>query len=83
MCCFVNVSVCCVSLTVFVNCLMKQFAVCLGVVVILLLCYVLCVMDVFSVLLSSFRLPLCDRWAIFVVIEYQEKHVKVIQFAYI
>ena len=44
MCCSVNVSVsfvCCV----FVNCLVKQFAMCLGVVAILLLN----VMDVFSV----------------------------------
>ena len=43
-CCSVNVSVffvCCV----FVNCLVKQFAMCLGVVAILLLN----VMDVFSV----------------------------------
>ena len=39
--CAVNGSVCCV----FVNCLMKQFAVCLGVVAVLLLN----VMDVFSV----------------------------------
>ena len=35
--CSVNGSVCFVCLTVFVNCLMKQFAICLGVVVILLL----------------------------------------------
>ena len=35
-----------------------------------------------SVFLSSFRLPLCDRWAIFAVIEYQEKRVKVIRLAY-
>ena len=44
MCCSVNVSVfivCCV----FVNCLVKQFSMCLGVVGILLLN----VMDVFSV----------------------------------
>ena len=47
MCCSVNVSVClCVAcLTVFVSCLLKQFAVCLGVVAILLLN----VMEVFSV----------------------------------
>ena len=46
-CCSVNVSVCfCVAyLTVFVNCLVKQFAMCLGVVAILSLN----VMDVFSV----------------------------------
>ena len=37
MCCSVNGSVCLVCLTVFVNCLVKQFAICLGVVVILLL----------------------------------------------
>ena len=45
-CCSVNVSVClCVAcLTVFVNCLVKQFAMCLGVVAILLLND----MDVFS-----------------------------------
>ena len=42
MCLFV---VCDVCLTVFVNCLVKQFAMCLGVVAILLLN----VMDVFSV----------------------------------
>ena len=46
MCCSVNVSVCLVCLTVFVNCLVKQFlAICLGVVVISLLN----VMEVFSV----------------------------------
>ena len=45
MCCSVNVSVCFACLTVFVNCLVKQFAMCLGVVAILLLN----VMDVFSV----------------------------------
>ena len=44
-CCSVNVSVCFVCLTVFVNYLVKQFAMCLGVVAILLLN----VMDVFSV----------------------------------
>ena len=43
-CCSVNVSVCFVC-CVFVNCLVKQFAICLGVVAILLLN----VMDVFSV----------------------------------
>ena len=43
-CCSVNVSVCFVC-CVFVNCLVKQFAVCLGVVAILLLN----VMEVFSV----------------------------------
>ena len=40
MCCSVNVSVsflCVACLTVFVNCLVKQFALCLGVVAILLL----------------------------------------------
>ena len=42
MCLFV---LCVVYLTVFVNCLVKQFAMCVGVVVILLLN----VMDVFSV----------------------------------
>ena len=51
MCCSVNVSVCfvcCVLDSVcelFVNCLVKQFAMCVGVVAILLLN----VMDVFSV----------------------------------
>ena len=35
--CSVGVSVCLVCLTVFVNCLVKQFAICLGVVAILLL----------------------------------------------
>ena len=44
MCCSVNGSVCLVC-CVFVNCLVKQFAMCLGVVDILLLN----VMDVFSV----------------------------------
>ena len=43
-CCSVNVSVCFVC-CVFVNCLLKEFAICLGVVVILLLN----VMEVFSV----------------------------------
>ena len=42
MCLFI---LCVVCLTVFVNCLVKQFAMCLGVVAILLLN----VMDVFSV----------------------------------
>ena len=42
LCCSVNVSAC---LTVFVNCLVKQFAMCLGVVAVLLLN----VMDVFNV----------------------------------
>ena len=32
LCCSVNGSVCLVCLTVFVNCLVKQFAKCLGVV---------------------------------------------------
>ena len=36
MCFSVNVSVFLVCLTVFVNCLVKQFAICLGVVVLLL-----------------------------------------------
>ena len=44
-CCSVNVSVCVACLTVFVNCLVKQFAMCLGAVAILLLN----VMDVFCV----------------------------------
>ena len=44
MCCSVNVSVCFVY-CVFENCMVKQFAMCLGVVDILLLN----VMDVFSV----------------------------------
>ena len=44
MCCSVNGSVCLVC-CVFVNCVVKQFAMCLGVVAIL----VLNVMDVFSV----------------------------------
>ena len=49
-CCSVNVSVLCVAcLTVFVNCLVKQFAVCLGVVAILLLNG----MDVFSVCVAA------------------------------
>ena len=42
--CSVNGTVCLVCLTVLVNCLVKQFAICLGVVVILLLN----VMKVFS-----------------------------------
>ena len=45
MCCSVNVSVCLVCLTVFVNCLVKRIAMCLGVVAILFLN----VMEVFSV----------------------------------
>ena len=45
MCCSVNGSVCLVCLTVFVNCLVKQFAMCLGVVAILVLNF----MEVFSV----------------------------------
>ena len=45
MCFSVSVFVCLVCLTVFVNFLVKQFAMCLGVVAILLLN----VMDVFSV----------------------------------
>ena len=45
MCCSVNGSGCLVCLTVFVNCLVKQFAMYLGVVIILLLN----VMDMFSV----------------------------------
>ena len=45
MCFSVSVFVCLVCLKVFVNCLVKQFAMCLGVVAILLLN----VMDVFSV----------------------------------
>ena len=44
MCCSVNESVCLVC-CVFVNCLVKQFAMCLGLVAILLLNF----MDVFSV----------------------------------
>ena len=36
-CCPVNGSVCFVCFTVFVNCLVKQFAICLGVFAILLL----------------------------------------------
>ena len=43
--CSVGVSGCLVCLTLFVNCLVKQFAMCLGVVAILLLN----VMDAFSV----------------------------------
>ena len=43
--CSVGVSVCLVCLRAFVNCLVNQFAMCLGVVAILLLN----VMDVFSV----------------------------------
>ena len=45
LCCSVSGSVCVVCLTVFVNCLVKQFAICLGVFVILLLN----VMELFSV----------------------------------
>ena len=45
MCCSVNGSVCLVCLTGCVNCLVKQFAICLGVVVI----FLLNVMEVFSV----------------------------------
>ena len=45
MCCSVNGYVCLVCLTVFLNCLVKQFVICLGVIVILLLN----VMEVFSV----------------------------------
>ena len=45
LCCSVNGSFCLVCLTLFVNCLVKQFAMCVGVVAILLLN----VMDVFSV----------------------------------
>ena len=45
MCCSVNGSLCLVCLTVFVNCLVKQFALCSGVVAILLLN----LMEVFSV----------------------------------
>ena len=45
MCCSVNGSACLVCLTVFVNCLVKPFAMCLDVVVISLLN----VMEVFSV----------------------------------
>ena len=41
LCCSVNVSVCLVCLTGFVNCLVKQFAMCLGVVAVLLLNVVL------------------------------------------
>ena len=37
MCCSVNGSVCLVCLTMFVNCLVNLFAICLGVVAILLL----------------------------------------------
>ena len=48
MCLFV---LCVACLTVFVNCLVKQFAMCLGVVAILLLN----VMDVFSVCGGCFR----------------------------
>ena len=48
MCLFV---LCVACLTVFVNCLVKQFAMCVGVVVILLLN----VMDVFSVCGGSWK----------------------------
>ena len=44
-CYSVNLSVCVVCLTVFVYCLVKQFAMCLGVVAILLLN----IMEVFNV----------------------------------
>ena len=36
LCCSVGESVCRVCLTVFVNCLVKQFAICFGVVAILM-----------------------------------------------
>ena len=45
MCCSVGVFVCLVCLTVYVNYLVKQFAICIGVIAILLLN----VMAVFSV----------------------------------
>ena len=45
MCCSVNGSDCIACLTVFVNCLVKQFTMCLGVVSVLLLN----IMEVFSV----------------------------------
>ena len=48
MCCSINGSVCfvcCVFDSICVNCLVKQFAICLGVVVILLLN----IMEVFNV----------------------------------
>ena len=48
LCCSVNGSVYFVCLTVFVNCLVKQFAICLGVFIILLLN----VMELLSVLLE-------------------------------
>ena len=54
MCCSVNVSVCLVC-CVFVNCLVKQFAICLGVFTILLLN----VMEVFSVGGSALLDRLC------------------------
>ena len=54
MCCSVNGSVFLVCY-VFVNCLVKQFAICLGVVVILLLN----VMEVFSVGACCSVIPVC------------------------
>ena len=49
LCCHVNGSVCFVCLTVFVNCLVKQFATCMGVIVILLLN----VMELLSVVVGA------------------------------
>ena len=57
MCCSVNGSVCLVCLTVFVNCLVTQFAMCLGVVAILLLN----AMEVFSVGSQTGRSPFYGR----------------------
>ena len=45
MCCSLNGSVCLVGLTVFVNCLVKQLTICLGMAAILLLN----IMEVFNV----------------------------------
>ena len=45
LCCPVNGSVCFVCWTVFVNCLVKQFAICLGVFVIECDGVVVCVLD--------------------------------------
>ena len=59
MCCSVNGSVCLVC-CVFVNCLVKQFAMCLGVDVILLLN----IMDVFRFLLLVSSGCLTGSWSV-------------------
>ena len=57
--CSVGVYVCLVCLTVFVNSLVKQFTMCLGVVAILLLN----VMDVFSVGVGAWSSKECTCYA--------------------